>query len=223
MNWNCENIEERLSEYLDGAMPKADAATFSAHVAGCARCTGLVASVRGLVGALHALEPVMPPAHLVSSILDQTIGPRTAPSWWKSWLGWTRAVWQPRFAFGALTVVVTLVVVTQALGVQWRTPTLADLNPVHLYHSADREAHLLYARGAKFFGDLRVVYEIQSRLQPTEPEAAPPKPPDPQPKTPGKSEGPKATPLDQNRADFAGKQFTRFASVLLMTLARSKP
>ena len=111
MNWNCEIIEERLSEYLDGALPKADAASFAAHVAGCARCTELVASVRGLVGALHALEPVMPPAHLVSNILDKTIGPRKAASRWTAWLGWTRIVWQPRFAFGALTIVVTLVVV----------------------------------------------------------------------------------------------------------------
>jgi anti-sigma factor RsiW len=223
MNWNCENIEERLSEYLDGGLPKADAETFSAHVAGCARCTALVASVRGLVGALHALEPVQPPPHLVSSILDQTIGPRTAPSTWRSWLGWTRALWQPRFAFGALTVVVTLVVVTQALGVPWRTPTLADLNPVNLYHSADRQAHLIYARGAKFFGDLRVVYEIQSRLQPSEPEAAPQKQPETQPKNPGKSEVPALKPLNQNRADSVGTQFTRFASALWMAPARSKP
>ena len=32
--------------------------------------------------------------------------------------------------------------------------------------SANRQAHLAYARGAKFVNDLRVVYEIQSRLQP---------------------------------------------------------
>ncbi len=223
MNWNCENIEERLSDYLDGGLPKAEAATFSAHVAGCARCTQLVASVRGLVGALHALEPVAPPPHLVSSILDQTSGPRTSRSSWRSWLGWTRAVWQPRFAFGALTVVVTLVVVTQALGVQWHTPTLADLNPVNLYRSADREAHLIYARGAKFFSDLRVVYEIQSRLQSNEPEAPPQKPPAAQPAAPGKSEGPETTPLNQNHADYGTKQFTRFASALWMAPARSKP
>jgi hypothetical protein len=40
--------------------------------------------------------------------------------------------------------------------------------------TANRQAHLTYARGAKFVNDLRVVYEIQSRLgsQP-EPQSAP--------------------------------------------------
>ena len=31
MNWNCEQIEERLSEYLDGALTPEEAAQFVAH------------------------------------------------------------------------------------------------------------------------------------------------------------------------------------------------
>ena len=101
---------------------------------------------------------------------------------------------QPRFAYGALTVLVTLGVVSQALGIQWRTPTLADLNPVHLYRTADRKAHLVYATGSKFVGDLRVVYEIQSRLPP-EPDTPPPKPPAAPPSSPGQSKTPLSSPL----------------------------
>ena len=42
----------------------------------------------------------------------------------------------------------------------------ADFNPISIARSANRTAHLIYARSVKFVNDLRVVYEIQSRLQP---------------------------------------------------------
>ena len=39
-----------------------------------------------------------------------------------------------------------------------------SLNPVNLFRGANRQVHLTYARGAKFVNNLRVVYEIESRL-----------------------------------------------------------
>jgi len=46
---------------------------------------------------------------------------------------------------------------------------------VNVYRNTDRQAHLAYARSTKYFSDLRVVYEIQSKLRqdnqlPTAPE-----------------------------------------------------
>lgn len=224
MNFHCEQIEAQLSDYLEGALSPADAAAFEAHASTCAGCRELVASVRELVGEMHALEPVAAPPNLVSSILDNTLGPRTAPSRWKAWFGWASFVWQPRFAYGALTVLVTLGVLSQAFGIQWRTPTLADLNPVNLYRTVDSQAHLVYARGAKFVGDLRVVYEIRSRLQPgLDEDTSPQKAPAAQPEGPGRSETPSNSPRNMNRAKSPGSFFAQVASGLMIVPGRSKP
>jgi anti-sigma factor RsiW len=222
MNWNCEQIEARLSDYLEGALTPEEAAQFTAHSSTCAQCQELVASVRGLIGAMHALEPVAAPVNLVPAILDSTLGPRTSSAGWRAWFGWTRVIIQPRFAYGALTVLITLGVVSQALGIQWRTPTVADLNPVNLYRSFDRQAHLAYAKGSKFVGDLRVVYEIKSRLEPSEQDPTPAqKTPAATPSSPGQSKTPLSSPL--NRAETAEDYLTRIAAGIWIAPVRSMP
>jgi anti-sigma factor RsiW len=220
MNWNCEQIEARLSDFLEGALTPEEAALFVAHSGTCPQCTELVASVRGLIGAMHALEPVAAPVNLVPAILDSTLGPRPTAAGWRAWFGWTRVLVQPRFAYGALTVLITLGVISQALGIQWRMPTVADLNPVNLYRSADRQAHLAYAKGSKFVGDLRVVYEIRSLL-PSDQDPTPPKTsPAPQ-SAPGQSKTPLNSPL--NRAASIENYFTRLACSVWIAPVRRLP
>jgi anti-sigma factor RsiW len=220
MNWNCEQIENRLSDFLEGALTPEEAALFVNHSSTCAQCKELVASVRGLIGAMHALEPVAAPVNLMPAILNSTLGPRPSTSGWRAWFGWTRVIMQPRFAYGALTVLITLGVVSQALGIEWRTPTVADLNPVNLYRSVDRTAHLAYAKGSKFVGDLRVVYEIKSRLEPSEQDATPPqKTPAATPSSPGQSKTPLNSPL--NRAESIENYLTRLACGVWIAPVRS--
>jgi anti-sigma factor RsiW len=199
MNWTCEQIEARLSEYVDRLLTAEERRGFEAHAASCARCAPLVARVSGLVSAMHHLEPIEPPMGLERRIIEATLGARATKGTWRAWFGWAQFLRQPKFAYGAISLIVTLVVVSQAVGIQWRKPTLADLNPVNMYRNADRNAHLLYARGTKFVTDLRVVYEIQSRLR-TEGEAQPA--PESKPKNaPGSSDGPdKKSPQNMNHA-----------------------
>src|SRR5260370_40719860 len=56
--------------------------------------------------------------------------------------------------------------------------TLADLSPASWVKGADRTGHLLVGRAERFYYDLRVVYEIESRLkqlrgQPNQPATGP--------------------------------------------------
>lgn len=163
MSWSCVQVEEGLSDYLDNALPEAERAEFLAHVDACARCAPLLAQVSHITQSLHALELEPAPPMLTSRILDQTLGPRKAK---RQWLSWIPILWQPRFATGAVTVLATLLIILHAAGVKPSSLTAADFNPVNIIHSADRHAHLAFARSVKFVNDLRVVYEIQSRLQP---------------------------------------------------------
>ncbi|MGC1969416.1 MAG: hypothetical protein WA673_23365, partial [Candidatus Acidiferrales bacterium] len=75
-------------------------------------------------------------------------------------------LWQPRFAMGVATVAATLLIVLYTAGLSPAKLKRADLSPANVFRTANRQVHLTYARSAKFVNDLRVVYEIQTRLQP---------------------------------------------------------
>lgn len=205
MSWTCEQTEARLSDYLDGVLAPAELAEFTAHVPTCPRCAPLVASVSGLLNGMHAMEQVEPPPRLVYAILDKTLGPREALTGW-------RAVWAVlsgrsslRFAYGALSMVATLIIFISAAGFNWKHPKLADLRPATIYRKADSSINVFYASTVKFVNNLRVVNEIQSRLRQdselsTNPENTLPET-SPQ-KNPGSTDGTRpATPRQQNRAN----------------------
>jgi anti-sigma factor RsiW len=204
MNWTCEQTESRLSDYLDGLLQPEEQCAIDAHVSHCERCTTLVSSVGHLLTNMHSMEQLETPPRLVYVILDKTLGPRETVTGWRAALAWVRMLATPRFAYGGASLMATFLILASASGFSWRKPKLADLRPANVYHNADRSAHLVYARTTKYVSDMRVVYEIQSRLRqdepiPTSPEdTLPNSSPD---KTPGRTDGGKpGQPRQQNRA-----------------------
>jgi ABC-type uncharacterized transport system involved in gliding motility auxiliary subunit len=76
---------------------------------------------------------------------------------------------------GLGTVVATILILLYTAGVSPTHLKHADLSPATVLRTANRQAHLTFAKSVKFVNDLRVVYEIQTRLQPeTAPTAVPP-------------------------------------------------
>jgi hypothetical protein len=206
MNWTCDQIEERLIDYLDGLLQGAERAEFEAHVARCGQCAPLLASVSQLVSEMHAMKQVEPPPRLIYSILDKTLGPREAVSNWQAIKNFLGGLASPKFAYGAASVMATCFILVGASGFSFNKPKLADLRPATMALNANRKLHLGYARTVKYVSDLRVVYEIQSRLRTDQndlqavPEQSLPKPvPD---KNPGQTDDQKpAQPRQQNRAN----------------------
>ena len=202
-NWTCELTETRLSDYLDGLLQPSEQAAFDAHVNGCERCTPLVMSVSRMVTSLHSMEELETPPRLVYSILDKTLGPRDTVTGWRAALAWARNLASPKFAYGAVSVAATFLLIATATGFSWKKPKMADLAPMSIVRNADRGAHLAYARTTKFVSDLRVVYEIQARFSqgseiPANQENVMPQPA-PQ-KDPGRTDASPASPKQQNRA-----------------------
>jgi anti-sigma factor RsiW len=166
MDWNCTLTEERLIDFLDAQLSREEAAAFSAHTARCVRCSELVARIGGLVRRIERLEPLEVPPHLSARILDATLGPRVPKHGLERWFAWVPALWQPRMVMGMATVAASVIIVLHTAGLTPGKLKRADLNPANLFRTANRQAHLTYARGVRFVNELRVVYEIQSRLQP---------------------------------------------------------
>jgi hypothetical protein len=226
MTWTCDLVEARLSDYLEGLLPGPERAEFEAHANSCADCAPLVASVRSLVGEMHAMDVLETPPRLVYSILDKTLGPRETATGWQGFLNAIRGLATMKFAYGAASVMATLIIVLSASGFSLRKPKLADLRPAAIYQSADRQVHLVFARSVKYVSDLRVVYEIQSRLRQDEnnlqtaPEELLPK------SAPGKNPGQTdenkpSQPRQQNRANQISRQLELLAAEMPMIGERS--
>jgi putative zinc finger protein len=216
MIWTCEHIEARLSDYLDGLLSPDERHAFDLHANSCENCAQMVASISHLVSGLQTMEQIEAPPQLVYSILNATLGPREAKKGWRGAFGWLSGLASPRFAYSAVSVAATLLVLLTASGFSWRKPKLADLSPAAVYRNANSKAHLAYAHTTKFVSDLRVVYEIQSRLNkdnelPTAPESTVPQ--SSPGKAPGSTDGTRpATPRQQNRADGLGREIQVIAS-----------
>jgi len=226
MTWTCDLIEARLSDYLEGLLQGPERAEFEAHAKSCADCAPLVASVRSLVGEMHSMEELETPPRLVYSILDKTLGPRETVTGWQGFLNVIRGLAAPKFAYGAASVMATLIIVVSASGFSLRKAKLADLRPAALYQRADRGVHTVRARCVKYVSDLRVVYEIQSRLRQDEnnlqtaPQDLLPKP-SPE-KNPGQTDDRKPSqPRQQNRANEVTLQMEMLAAELPMLSERS--
>ena len=210
MTWTCELTEARLSDYLDGLLTPDERYEFDMHANTCKGCAQIIASVSHVLSGLHSMEQVEPPPLLIYSILNQTLGPRETKRGWRGAFGWLGGLTSPRFAYSAVSIAASMVIFLAASGVSLRKPKLADLSPVNVYRSVNRQAHLVYAHSTKFVSDLRVVYEIQSRLNkdndlPTTPETTMPQ------NAPGKSPGSTdstrpASPRQQNRANDISRE-----------------
>ena len=216
MTWTCEQSEARLSDYLDGLLDPAESRELNQHVNACESCSLLFATVSRTLGGLYSLEVVEPPPRLVYSILTQTLGPRAVRRGWLGAFSWLHWLGTARFAYSAISVAATLLILLTASGFSWRKPKLAELSPARIYQNANSAAHIAYARSTKFVSDLRVVYEIQSRLSkdselPTEQEGTVPQ------STPGKNPGSTdstkpSTPRQQNRANGIGRELEVLAA-----------
>jgi anti-sigma factor RsiW len=224
MPWTCEQTEAHLTDYLDGVLQPAEQLAFDAHVPSCPNCAPLLASISHLLTDLHSLDEVEPPPRLIYAILDKTLGPRDAVTGWRASLGWLGSLLSPRVGYGFASITATFLILVSASGFNWRKPKLADLKPASVYRNADRSVHLVYARGTKFVSDLRVVYEIQSRLNqdeqipPSQEQRKPQAAPD---RNPGSTDGTNpSSPKQQNRANGIERNLQMLAVHVLVPLDR---
>lgn len=172
-------VENLASDYLEERLEPAPRAQVEAHLEACADCRELVADLGRVVERLQSAEELDPAPWLVAKILAATVGQRK-PSLKEQLAAFFRPVVQPRAAYIVAMAVFSFSIIVNASGVNLRNLKLRDLNPRTWVYRANRSGHLLYARAEKFYYDVRVVYELESRFrrlrpQSTEPEKEAPK------------------------------------------------
>ena len=169
----CVEFDALLSDALDGALTGADLQRFEAHKVSCPSCGPLFADAQAGFRMLHGLAEVDPPAMLVHNILAATIGQiQTAPAVrpvdesfsqkLRHWIGGLAGpVLQPRFAMSFGMAFFSVSLMLHLSGVKPADFRHLDLRPSAIAKTFyETEGKLV-----RYYENLRVVYEIESRVQ----------------------------------------------------------
>jgi hypothetical protein len=194
----CVDCEALLSEVLDGTLQAAALSSFQAHQQSCSVCRSMVEEASAGMHWLKALDVVEPPASLVHNILVHTIGTLpaehavTAPHEGTGWLERLKGrlasvfapVATPRFAmsFGMAFFSITMLLSIAGFhAADLRHLDLSSKSITKAYYST--EAHVV-----RYYENIRLVYEIESRVRDLRRVATPQKQEDNTPKNPSKSD-----------------------------------
>ena len=120
----------------------------------------------GAVEFIQRVPQIEPPHELLARIafqIPQESGAKRGPRRWLA--GWLRPVVQPRFAMGMAMTILSFSMLGRFAGVDVRELKPSDLQPAKVWATVDDRAHRAWGRAVKYYENLRLVYEIQSRLQ----------------------------------------------------------
>src|SRR5579864_1230376 len=185
----CNEFDLLLSDALDGVLSGPGLDRFQAHAKTCKVCGPLLAEAEAGRNWLKGLTEVEPPASLVNNILASTTGvdtqrlratvrsPQPRISWWEHvQASLLEPIWatvrQPRFAMSFGMAFFALSVALTVAGVK-----PADLRQISLRPSAIR--HTYYATQARvvhYYENVRIVYEVESRVREIKRNVAPAEP-----------------------------------------------
>jgi anti-sigma factor RsiW len=167
---SCADAEVLLAEYVDGTLRAEERAAVEAHLAGCAACAELARDAAGAVAFIERAATVEAPPELVTKLLFEiTNGPSRAivkPTLTRKLFGkWMEPVLQPRFAMGMAMTVLSFAMLGRIAGIEMRQLKPADLDPVTVWTAAEDQVVRVWEKGVKYYQNLRLVFEIQTRLK----------------------------------------------------------
>jgi len=165
----CAELEILLCDYADGTLRPEERAALESHLAGCPGCTQLAADIAGVTAFIETVAIVEPPAELVTRILHQIPDGRQNQSgrsfWSKLFGGWVQSVLQPRYVMGMAMTILSFSMLARFAHIPDRPLRPADLDPVKAWQAIDDRGHRIWDHAMKYYDNLRLVIEIQSRLK----------------------------------------------------------
>ena len=167
---NCADLEILLCDYVDGTLRGDAKSAFEQHLAECAECSELARDAAGAAAFIERAAVVEAPPELVTRILFEiTDGPsrsQVRPSWYKRIFGkWLEPVLEPRFSMGLAMTILSFVMLGRLSGIEVRQLKPSDLDPVKVWAATEDRVSRVWDRTMKYYENLRVVFEIQTRLR----------------------------------------------------------
>lgn len=170
----CTDFDALLTDALDGLLQGERLARFERHKAQCPACSVLFAETKSGFDWLHTLDEVEPPLNLVHNVIAATsgaplslgavdIGPH------KSWLERLKDNFVPKFApmmtpRFAMSFGMAFFSISMLMSVAGVRP--GDLRHVDLTPKGIRRTYYeTQARATRYYENIRLVYEIESRVR----------------------------------------------------------
>ncbi len=170
----CLEVEALLADALDGALHGPTLAAFEAHQQDCAICRSMVEEARAGMHLLQGLDEAEPPRNLVHNILAQTIGalpsehaivkPR-GEGWIEKLKGRLATVFAPvvtpRFAMSFGMAFFSITMLLGIAGFHFADIRHWDLSS----RGITKTYYATQARVMRYYENMRLVYEIESRVR----------------------------------------------------------
>ncbi len=169
----CAEFDALLADALDGTLSAAKTAAFEQHKGACATCGSMFAEAEAGLRWLDELDEVEPPANLVHNIIAVTSGRaengaaevRAKQPIWERVRAWVQPhvapVLTPRFAMSMAMAFFSVTMVMNVAGIR-----IKDLGKVNLTPSGITKTYYeSQARVVKYYENIRLVYEIESRVR----------------------------------------------------------
>ena len=185
MAMNCTDLEALLADYLDGTLAIAERATLEQHASACPSCREFMRDVSVGMHLLQSAPEVELPPELVTRIAYQAPTARLRHPLDKPGIlsraaaRWLQPLLQPKLAMGMAMTVLSFAMLQRCTGIQVQHIQAADLSTVRIWYGVEDEAIRAKDRAVKYYENIRLVYEIESRLKDMEaqPEASSQPPP----------------------------------------------
>jgi hypothetical protein len=170
----CAEVEALLADALDGVLHGPTLAAFEAHQQSCPACRSVVDEARAGMALLKALDEAEPPRNLVHNILATTIG--ALPSEYavvkprgEGWLERVKGrltpmfapIATPRFAMSLGMAFFSITMILGIAGFHFTDMKHWDFSIKGIRKSYyETQAHVM-----RYYENMRLVYEIESRVR----------------------------------------------------------
>jgi hypothetical protein len=172
----CAELEILLCDYVDGTLHGTERVALESHLSVCPACKQLAEDVAGVTAFFERVPHADPPAELLTRIMHHApLGREAAaephpseakPSWAKRLFGGFVQGWlQPRYVMGMAMTILSFSMLARFAHIEPRQLRPSDLDPVKVWQGIDDHSHRVYDRAMKYYDNLRLVIEIQSRLR----------------------------------------------------------
>ena len=178
---NCADFDARLADALDGVLAGPELETFRAHAQACTECGPLFTQAQAGMAWMKTLPEVEPPADLVHNILARTsLADMQAQAAKQPRVSWVRkasdfispalapafqSMLQPRFAMTAAMAFFSISMLLNVAGLKLKDLRYLDLRPSAISTSASMQYEQTTARVVKYYENIRIVYEMQTRFR----------------------------------------------------------
>lgn len=166
MRVECLEVEHLLGSYVEGELEEKASALVRAHLNACEACALLTLEMEFTISLCKEFPELDPPPRLIERVLQQTIGRPQSLSWTEYLLELFRPLYaSPRFATGACLAAISFSIVMNAFGINLGEVRWSEITPRTVVDGLNRTANVAYDTGMRRLNDLKILYQIQSKIE----------------------------------------------------------